>query len=278
MCERGWLVLFFCLSFSESVTPRLQPPWHLKSEQIATTITYVLSIINYFSLVVESRSYKLRLLKQNNNTNKYPKMHFYGGNQENPECLIYPGWSLGTVKMAKQPAPQITSIPHVSQEDIIPSWLCFKECQATPVPVPMPIQSPSHWLSGQQRTDCYTSLILTRNQLTLRANVSCPCTMLGFFDGILASRQNFQTVNKHIISVTHFVDLWWYFGRPSNLKSLASPDGMLQAGFLCVCKMQAVEAVSRPLSWKEWKIVCWKCDAMSLMWSDGNCDVRKKKG
>jgi len=103
------------------------------------------------------------------------------------ECLIHPGYSKWLVETARQAVPRVPGIPYVSEGQIIPSWVQPRQCQAAPVPVPMPIRSWPQRLSAQPQADYYESLIPIRNLLIfLRRDVNSACiqqgTMRGSFD------------------------------------------------------------------------------------------------
>lgn len=104
-------------------------------------------------------------------------------------------------------------IPSVSERQINPSWVRPRECQASLMPVPMPIHSWSLRQSSQPQSDYYKGLIPIRNQLILRACVNSACmqqgTMQGPFDHIWPftdSLRGFKTVNKYLTCLM----VWWY--------------------------------------------------------------------
>lgn len=74
---------------------------------------------------------------------------------------------------------QVPGIPYVSEGKIIPSWVQPGQCQAAPVPVPMPIQAWPEQLSTQPQAGAETRLIPVRNQLIFWVDVKRTCTQPG---------------------------------------------------------------------------------------------------
>lgn len=115
---------------------------------------------------------------------------------------VIPSEIVGT---ARQAVPQVPGIPYVSEGQIIPSWVQPGQCQAAPVPVPMPIQSWPQPLSTQPQPDCYKGLIPIRNQMIfflegVYVNSTCiqQRTMRGSFDHnwpFIHSLQELETLN-----------------------------------------------------------------------------------
>lgn len=69
------------------------------------------------------------------------------------------------MKTSRQTVPQVPGIPYVFEGQIIPSWVQPGQCQATSVPVPMPVQSWPQSPSTQTQEDYYKRLITIWNQL-----------------------------------------------------------------------------------------------------------------